>query len=352
MSNLKPCADPRICGVKSHKPGTVCKAEQIRGRRQKGGASAQSSLGAPPPSSASPKREFPEVTLVSPERAGEGWLDMTRKAGDLSYEEVARHLERDPLAKHLDLEDNISLGSTHLVRAVEPFSTGNMEVSPGDYVPVQLDRRSPQMIVPPSKWDEQRRGWEPIQDVDDHLPRVIDRSEEVEEEAARLEESFVQGKEERVDVNVDGIPFTFTMNGEGEYESQAAHISTTSPDGTELHGWITRVGGRKDSCYLADEDEVKITPSDPSRGGFEDPRSDRRTWQERGFSSYEESLFERSVEERHAKTVFRYQQGIEQAVRTYYKVREGIDEWRRTGDRARLREAMRALSQARVDGDN
>ena len=259
---MRPCADPRICGVKNHKSGTVCRAEQSRWRR--GTVSDAPALAGPPPSASKGDSRPVPIQRTPDEQAHQTSLEKAIEA----YEEFDRPLlEQDPLADNLDLDDHVSFGTApHLVRVKEHFSTKNMSAQEGDYVPVHAFVRLGQRpVMTPSEWDRDGNLSKHYGEaINEHLPRVINRDRERTEIADRLTASYEQGKQDSVEMEVEGRRVRFTIKGEGAFESpdDGAHASFPQDEGGDLHSWIDfDKKGRTISTYVGDEEGNRVDPN-------------------------------------------------------------------------------------------
>ena len=115
MSNLKPCKDPRICGVRNHRPGTACRAEGMYP-----GTPKPSSLGSGTvPSSATDITS--SVTIARTISEQDGWLadDFDEWQGGfyaatLPVENVGKHLQERGGFSDSDMErarDEVVIGT-------------------------------------------------------------------------------------------------------------------------------------------------------------------------------------------------------------------------------------------------
>lgn len=365
---MRPCTDPRICGVRNHKPGTICRAEESRKRREP--VTSAADLGTPPPSASrsAARGGRPSYTEPAP---SEGTLEAQEK----EFQDKRWIMEQDPVAEHLDLDDHVLGNFGYLVRATEDFRTKNLIIREGDYVPLKFTPKTNQSIImPPHKWGDQHNPtntFRHVQGVEDHLPERVDRTREQRELRDELVQAYLdKSRPTNVDMQVNGHPVTFTINGEGEFRSTSdvAHISIRRHDGEIMHGWARTSGGRISSSFLGNSEGERYTDKlgpyqghDPSSPFPSNIPSDY--YEERGNrDTFDEEAYREGISSGH--TLQDYNDTLGESMGVYMKMdlclhyhkaeqqaREGnpsIPE----SDPSYLQQAMDELARFRIENDN
>lgn len=368
--NMKPCADPRICGVKNHRPGTVCQAELSQKRGGDGIANA--SFHAPPPSASQGPVSDDRPEHVNPRLSTPEMLE----SYDRAFQDKRWIMERDPVAEHLDFDDRIPGTNSHLVRARDDFSTKNLIVREGDFVPIEnFPKTNKSIVIPPSEWGDQYNSvgrFRDLKDVEDYLPETVNRSQEIEELESQLVDAYLdRGRRTDVDANIDGHQVTFTFNGDDEYESasEVAHITVKRHDGEVMHGWARVVNGQVSGSFLGDSEGERYTDQlGPYKG--HDPESpfpsDRATdyYAERGNrDTFDESAYREQSNSGH--TLADYNRTLAKAMTVYRQMDDSIQIYRQEQrqhdrnpesapkpDRGHIERAMSYLARFKVENDN